>query len=289
LDRSDQIRSVGVENVTLDDKNYNEDGDILLKVCLSFNWKTGNNKASPKVPTYLESQSNKPDLVVVSGSRLFPVHKQVLAAASPLLCSLIQGLEDSKEAEISSRLENALSSHQSDSYNALGQHIPCDLSSKKEPNTFIDETPLDKIVIPDLPEATIATILDYIYTGSAPSSSACTPSLLTACTLYQLPGLQSLCEEHLATLLTPNTVASLLMLADSCSSHWLKGRALQYCREHCAYIIKDDDWAVMEQDNHCLWMEACRQVEVDTCTSHGECVKNTRYRVEAKIMDQCAR
>ena len=32
LDRSDQIRSVGVENVTLKDKNYNEDGDILLRV-----------------------------------------------------------------------------------------------------------------------------------------------------------------------------------------------------------------------------------------------------------------
>ena len=79
------------------------------------------------------------------------------------------------------------------------------------------------------------------------------------------------------------------MLADSCSCHWLRGRALQYCREHCAYIIKDDDWTVMEQDNHCLWMEACRQVEVDTCISHGECVKNTRLMMETKIMDQWAR
>ena len=32
LKRSDQIQSVGVENVTLQDENYNEDGDILLKV-----------------------------------------------------------------------------------------------------------------------------------------------------------------------------------------------------------------------------------------------------------------
>ena len=32
LDRSDQIQSAGVENVTLQDDNYNEDGDILLKV-----------------------------------------------------------------------------------------------------------------------------------------------------------------------------------------------------------------------------------------------------------------
>jgi hypothetical protein len=32
LDRSDQIQSVGVENVTLKDENCNEDGDILLKL-----------------------------------------------------------------------------------------------------------------------------------------------------------------------------------------------------------------------------------------------------------------
>ena len=30
--RSDQIQSVGVENVTLDDDNYNDAGDILLQV-----------------------------------------------------------------------------------------------------------------------------------------------------------------------------------------------------------------------------------------------------------------
>ena len=213
----------------------------------------------------------------------------MLAAASPLLCSLIQGLEETKEGEISSRYEKALSSHQSDSNEPIVQHVLCDLSSKQKPNNQSDDNPLDKIVIPDLSESTVSTILDYIYTGSAPPSSACSPSLLTACTLYQLPGLQSLCEEHLATLLTPNTVASLLMLADSCSCHWLRGRALQYCREHCAYIIKDDDWTVMEQDNHCLWMEACRQVEVDTCQSHAECVKNTRYLMETKIMEEWTR
>ena len=44
--------------------------------------------------------------------RLFPVHKQVLAAASPLLSSLIQGLEESKEGEISSRCEKALAVNQ---------------------------------------------------------------------------------------------------------------------------------------------------------------------------------
>ena len=32
LDRSNQIQSVGVENVTLDDDNYNDAGDILLQV-----------------------------------------------------------------------------------------------------------------------------------------------------------------------------------------------------------------------------------------------------------------
>jgi hypothetical protein len=40
-----------------------------MNFSLSFNWKTGKNKAGPKVPSYLENQPNPPDLVVVSGSR----------------------------------------------------------------------------------------------------------------------------------------------------------------------------------------------------------------------------
>jgi hypothetical protein len=35
----------------------------------TFNWETGKNKAGPIVPSYLKSQTNLPDLVVVSGSR----------------------------------------------------------------------------------------------------------------------------------------------------------------------------------------------------------------------------
>jgi len=40
LEKSDQIQSVGVENVSLEDNNYNHEGDILLQVRLSFNWGT---------------------------------------------------------------------------------------------------------------------------------------------------------------------------------------------------------------------------------------------------------
>ena len=43
----------------------------------------------------------------------------------------------------------------------------------------------------------------------------------------------------------------------------------------------------MEQQNHRLWVEACRQVETDGCKDHGKCVKNTRYLMETKMMEQC--
>ena len=97
--------------------------------------------------------------------------------------------------------------------------------------------------------------------------------------ILQLSSLHYLCESHLATLLTPHTVASLLILSDSCRCEHLKRRALQYCREHHQYIIKDKDWTTMEQDKPLLFEEAVRQVATVTCSTHMECVKNTRYRV----------
>jgi len=276
LDGRDQIQSVGVENVALKDDNFNDDGDILLQISVSFNWQSKGHENTPKMPKYLEQHQNPPDLLVVSGSRLFPVHRQVLAAASPVLARLVEGLKTQEEEPF----------EQINSNRPFTPQFSSDLSETNELLKDSEDKPVDKIVIPTLPPAIVETILTYIYSGDTPGDLS-SPELLRACMLYQLPGLQSLCEEHLATLLTPSTVASLLLLADTSSSHRLKERALQYCREQCAYIIKDQDWSVMEQDNHRLWVEACRQVETDGCKDHGKCVKNTRYLMETKMMEQC--
>jgi len=248
MDRRDQIQSVVVENITLKDEHCNEEGDILLQACFSYDWQPQSSLVHHRMPKYVAEHPAKPDLLVVSENRMFPVHKNVLAEVSPVLASLIEGLG-----------EEEVNSH------------------------------IDKIVIPSLDDSVAESLLRYIYTGSLPGSCLSSPGVLRACALYQLPGLQALCEEHLATLLSPTTVASILMLADTCSCYWLKGRALQYCKDQCAYLIKDQDWTIMEQENHRLWVEACRTVEAETCENHGQCVRNTRHLAHTLAREQCAR
>jgi len=97
LDGRDQIQSVGVKNVALKDDNFNDDGDILLQLSVSFDWQSKGHENTQKMPKYLEQHQNPPDLLVVSGSRLFPVHRRVLAAASPVLARLVEGLETQEE------------------------------------------------------------------------------------------------------------------------------------------------------------------------------------------------
>ena len=244
---------------------------------LSFNCQQ---RKTQEIPKYVLKHPTQPDLHVVSENRfeeneenlegkitifrVFPVHKDVLAEVSPVLASLVEGLGQSDVAK-----EGLIS----------------------EVNTFksSDDNLVDKIVIPDLDDTTADTILRFIYTGDAEAAVLSSPNVLKACTFYQLHDLQALCEAHLATLLSPTNVASLLLLADSCSSSWLKERALEYCREQYPYIIKDKEWTNMEHMNNSLWVEACKQVEVDTCKDHGQCVKNTRYLMETKMREQCAR
>lgn len=199
--------------------------------------------------------------------RMFPAHQNVLVEVSPVLASLVEGLNKSDAADKISLSEgDSLISYKS-----------------------TDDKIVNKIVIPDLDDMTVNTILRYIYTGDTTTAVLSSPSVLKASVLYQLHDLQVLCEEHLATILSPTNVASMLLLADSFSSSRLKERALEYCKEQCAYITKNQDWTNMEQMNNKLWVEACSQVEIDICKDHRQCVKNTRYLMETKMKDQCAR
>ena len=142
-----------------------------------------------------------------------------------------------------------------------------------------DSDMLDKLVIYDLNDETLHLILEYIYTGTVPPHGAKEADLLKASIKYQLTGLQSMCEEQLGALLTPTNVSAMLLLADSCSSSGLKELSLKFCRQHVAYIVKDSDWTLIEQNNEKLWLEACSMVETEDCRDHKHCIRNTRHRV----------
>ena len=116
--------------------------------------------------------------------RLFPVHKHVLAAASPVLASLIEGVEKKKDIH-----ENKEVIDYSE-VKEVSMESPIKLSSNEVPNNTAtkhsDDKLNDKIVIPDLPPATVSAILHYIYTGSVDDLSLSCHHLVWASTIYQV-------------------------------------------------------------------------------------------------------
>lgn len=70
-------------------------------------------------------------------------------------------------------------------------------------------------------------------------------------------GLKELCERNLIETLTPENVASLLLIADEFSCDALKRASLAYCEENAMSINKSFAWKIMEQVNPELFNEVC--------------------------------
>lgn len=70
-------------------------------------------------------------------------------------------------------------------------------------------------------------------------------------------GLKSICERNLLEVISPDNVASLLLMADEYECELLKKSALAYCELNTTIVNKTClAWRVMEMANPELFMEA---------------------------------
>jgi speckle-type POZ protein len=111
--------------------------------------------------------------------------------------------------------------------------------------------------LPGLSDETLQELLRYIYTDHVGNLDTIASTLLPVGQTYHLPGLKLLCERALVETITPERVASLLLLADQFGSDSLKRAALAYCEDNATSIKKSLAWKVMEVVNPDLFMEAC--------------------------------
>merc|ERR1712193_295786 len=84
--------------------------------------------------------------------------------------------------------------------------------------------------------------------------------LLAAADKYALSRLKVMSEESLSSNLTPENVASVLILADMHSAKQLKELSLRYCNLHATEVMETHGWEVMEKQNPHLVSEAYRQL-----------------------------
>jgi speckle-type POZ protein len=110
--------------------------------------------------------------------------------------------------------------------------------------------------LPGLSDEILQELLRYIYTDHVNNLDSTASTLLPVGESYHLPGLKLLCEKTLVETITPESVASLLLLADQFGCDALKRAALAYCEENATSIKKSLAWKVMEIVNPDLFMEA---------------------------------
>lgn len=117
-----------------------------------------------------------------------------------------------------------------------------------------------RVKIHDVERDVFQEMLNFIYTGKVENLNEMADDLLAAADKYALDRLKVMCEEALSSNLTPENVASVLILADMHCAEQLKELALRYCNLHARDVMDTHGWKQMEKTNAHLVSEAYRNL-----------------------------
>lgn len=109
----------------------------------------------------------------------------------------------------------------------------------------------------DLSKELAEEFLRYIYSDQIDNLDNFAPQLLSLAERFSLQGLKELCERNLIETITPENIASRLLIADEFGCDALKKASLAYCEENLTVLKKNLAWKIMEQTNPELFNEVC--------------------------------
>jgi len=125
------------------------------------------------------------------------------------------------------------------------------------PNSNFRENQTNTAVpIKDLERDVFQEMLQFIYTGETEKLSHMADDLLAAADKYQLDRLKVMCEEALASNLTVENVASILIIADMHNAAQLKKIALHFCSSNSNTVPTTEGWKQMVSQNPSLLSDA---------------------------------
>ncbi len=275
-DGKNGLRSVGFRSVAIGTQHLRgADGDVVLACRVRLvpeeeeeEEAGGAHSLGTDLRALLGDQASS-DLVLEAegGEAAFHAHKNILAARSPVFASL---LKKKKQKEERGKCEEGQAKEEKE-------------VAHEEPGAKLKLKEKERLRLGDLKAETVSELLSYIYTDVSANADTMPESLLAAADAFQLPGLKSLCERHLGDVISPRSVASVLLLADRHGCGGLKKSALSYCKDNHACIMKDAGWKTIEEEEPELFEEAVSEVvpaEDGLCGSHAECLKRKGKRFE---------
>ena len=223
LEQQEKLQSIGYKNIAMSDKHVNASGDVMLLVRLSIIKKEEPcHSLSSDLGSLINDEASS-DLILEAGERRFRVHRNILAARSPVFASLLTKLEQEMKAKEELK-EEEKDEGRGKERRGLGQErieeeteedVTCEEAEVEAVPKVVEESqevaeeeeaqgkavevvtdPKDKgerekkavkkLVIENLPGDTVEELLRYIYTDNSNNVDLFSQTLLAASDIYQV-------------------------------------------------------------------------------------------------------
>ena len=203
LEQQEKLQSIGYKNIAMSDKHVNSSGDVMLLVRLSIIKKEEPcHSLSSDLGSLINDEASS-DLILEAGERKFRVHRNILAARSPVFASLLRQLEEElkakeEEDKAETRLGRERDTIEEETEEAVTvEENQAGVDPKRQPEDLIrkeleedkkgdERKPVKKLVIDNLPSDTVEELLRYIYTDNSNNVDLFSQTLLAASDTYQV-------------------------------------------------------------------------------------------------------
>ncbi|XP_017880179.1 protein roadkill-like isoform X2 [Ceratina calcarata] len=224
------IISLGYRDLSIVDRHLKQNGEVVLMVKIQIiQYDSEKHNLSQDMARLLKHPYGA-DTKLICGdltSTEIPVHSSVLAARSNVLAGMIKESEGT-DGKSDTQKEISRSNNYPFSLDLL-----------------------------DLSKDVTEELLRYIYSDHVDNLDNFAPQLLSLAERFSLQGLKELCERNLIETITPENIASRLLVADEFDCYALKRASLAYCEENITVLNKSLAWKMMEQVNPELFNEIC--------------------------------
>ncbi|XP_044009647.1 speckle-type POZ protein-like [Aphidius gifuensis] len=235
LKTTSNIISLGYRDLSIVDKHFKKNGDVLLTVKIQIiQCDNEKHNLSQDMARLLKHPKFADTKLTCGGSSHIeiPVHGSIIVARSNVLADMIIPVDD------------------------IGIASNCHNKEDDESNERVSSYRFT-LALPDLSRELTEELLRYIYSDHIDNLDNLASQLLSLAERFHIEGLKEHCERNLIESLVPDNVASLLLIADEFSCDSLKRASLAYCEENAMCIHKNFTWKIMEQVNPELFNEVC--------------------------------
>uniref|UniRef100_A0A8D8S9K0 Speckle-type POZ protein B n=1 Tax=Cacopsylla melanoneura TaxID=428564 RepID=A0A8D8S9K0_9HEMI len=239
LENTKKMVSVGYRDLSIMDRHLQAPHgnlSIQVKLQISQNEVERNSLSQDMYKLMQDKDSCDMRLICSETGTEFPVHRCIMGSRSPVLSQSIEHSVSNNNHKLQAQLSSE--------------------DGKLKPSVEKTINSLVRIKL-DVKEEVLKQLVKYIYTDYVDHIENITEDLLEAAHWLKLPGLKSICERNLLEVISPDNVASLLLMADEFQCDLLKKSALAYCELNTTIVNTTClAWRVMEVANPELFIEA---------------------------------